>query len=410
MGRPSSRDRLLEAACQLYISQGIQETTTKQIAELADVNEVTLFRQFGSKHGLLLDLLERADIFEQLRQVLAAEVDSPSPESPPSAARAVQRYAIVLLDLLDRGPEFVRSVIGESGRFPDKNCQALGRGLAQLNRMATQYLATALPADMGLDASDIQRLARLLNCTILGYAVLEFTSDAHNLWSDREAFLAELVEEIVLPMQYSLAPPLERGVSAGTEAIVADLPAKLVKDIFQRAKKRGLQDYALVYVVFSTGVSAAEIAALERWHYINDPPQHLLQVTQGVVRQVPMNQWVMGQKYGSTGRNPLSQWLNSRKDDWQAVFGLEEGAPATAADIRRRWGAIVEGLLTPQGVLPTLEQARQTWYVDMLMRGVALEDLELLSEVNAEALQPYARRAAEKAALERAMKLDTKPD
>ena len=254
-------------------------------------------------------------------------------------------------------------------------------------------------------------MARLLNCMVLGYAVLEFTSDAHNLWSDREAFLKE-VGSLFAHKQELLAGEEDSGTEIALVAkpVVADLPAKLVKDIFQRAKKRGLQDFALAYVVFSTGVSAAEMAALERWHYINDPPQHLIQVTQGAVRQVPMNQWVMGQKYGSTSRNPLTQWINSRKDDWQAVFWLEEGTPATAADIRRRWQAIVEGLLTPQGVPPTLDHARQTWYVDMLMRGVALEDLELLAEVDAEALQPYARRAVEKAALERAMKLDTKPE
>ena len=157
-------------------------------------------------------------------------------------------------------------------------------------------------------------------------------------------------------------------------------------------------------------MSAAEIASLERWHYINNPPQHLLQVTQGAVRQVPMNRWVMGQKYGSDARNPLTQWLNSRKDDWQALFFVGDGNPASADDIQTRWQAIVEGLLTPQGTAPTLQQARQTWYVDMLGRGVSVEDLELLTDLTAEELQPYAKRAAEKAALERAMSLDIKPD
>ena len=115
-----------------------------------------------------------------------------------------------------------------------------------------------------------------------------------------------------------------------------------------------------------------------------------------------------GLKYGSASRNPLSQWLNSRKDDWQTIFWLEEGTPATAIDIQNRWTAIVEGLLTPQGMVPAIDHARQTWYVDMLMRGVTVEDLVVLSEVDREALQPYAKRAVEKAALERAMQLDGK--
>ena len=56
--RTSSRARLINAALELFTSQGVTETTTRQIAELAQVNEVTLFRQFGNKQGLLLAVIE----------------------------------------------------------------------------------------------------------------------------------------------------------------------------------------------------------------------------------------------------------------------------------------------------------------------------------------------------------------
>ena len=51
MSRPPTRDRLIQAALSLFVSQGIAETTTKEIAEQAEVNEVTLFRHFGNKYG-----------------------------------------------------------------------------------------------------------------------------------------------------------------------------------------------------------------------------------------------------------------------------------------------------------------------------------------------------------------------
>jgi AcrR family transcriptional regulator len=50
----STRQRLINAALELFSSQGVTETTTRQIAELAQVNEVTLFRQFGNKQGIAL--------------------------------------------------------------------------------------------------------------------------------------------------------------------------------------------------------------------------------------------------------------------------------------------------------------------------------------------------------------------
>ena len=61
----SSRERIVGSALSLFAQQGITATTTKQIAEQADVNEVTLFRQFGSKQGLLLAVLKEAPILEK---------------------------------------------------------------------------------------------------------------------------------------------------------------------------------------------------------------------------------------------------------------------------------------------------------------------------------------------------------
>jgi AcrR family transcriptional regulator len=46
--------------------KALPETTTRQIAELAQVNEVTLFRQFGSKQGLLLAVIEDSAVFTHL--------------------------------------------------------------------------------------------------------------------------------------------------------------------------------------------------------------------------------------------------------------------------------------------------------------------------------------------------------
>ncbi len=52
------RGRLLAAARHLFISQGFDSTTTKQISEQAGVSEGILFHQFGSKVGLLKALIE----------------------------------------------------------------------------------------------------------------------------------------------------------------------------------------------------------------------------------------------------------------------------------------------------------------------------------------------------------------
>jgi AcrR family transcriptional regulator len=43
------RARILQAARELFLDQGFQATTTKQICERADVSEPLLFTNFGTK-------------------------------------------------------------------------------------------------------------------------------------------------------------------------------------------------------------------------------------------------------------------------------------------------------------------------------------------------------------------------
>ncbi len=66
--------RILTAAADLFAVQGYGLTTTRAIAQRAGVNEVTLFRRFGSKAGVLQRLTEQ--IAEQTAGTVASGLDS----------------------------------------------------------------------------------------------------------------------------------------------------------------------------------------------------------------------------------------------------------------------------------------------------------------------------------------------
>jgi len=52
------RDKLLDAAAQVYARTGYRGATTRRIAQQAGVNEITLFRHFGSKQALIQAVLD----------------------------------------------------------------------------------------------------------------------------------------------------------------------------------------------------------------------------------------------------------------------------------------------------------------------------------------------------------------
>ncbi len=402
----STRQRLIQAALELFTAQGVSATTTRQIAEKAEVNEVTLFRNFGNKHGLLLAVLEESAAFKNLGESLVRRATPPG-----NVYQALKDYASDTLHTLERVPEFVRSVVGEADQFPAENRRALGRGVTEANRYVAQYLATIIQQGHLNTYLPAEKLASLLNGMILGYAVIEFTSEFHELWEDRDDFLENLVE---LFLHGAMSSPAESANNCLQKSVmpteIADLPANLVHAIVQQAKNSGVRDYALAYVLFGAGLSTSEIISLERSHQIYDTQGYLLQITiPGIVRQVPVNQWILGKRYGSYTNNPLIKYVKSRKDTQTAMFLNETGQAISESELQTRWQTWSQGLLAPQGQPPVIAQAQQTWRVEMLMRGISLENLSILTGCDRAQLQPYARRAKEKAALEQATRLDHKP-
>ena len=401
----STRQRLINAALELFATQGVTETTTRQIAELAQVNEVTLFRHFGNKHGLLLAVISESPVFKDLSESLNKQVNQTS-----NVYEALKNYASDRLDALEQVPDLILSVVGEARQYPVENRQVLGKGLTQANLYVAEYLATVLER-AGLHSKiPIEKLALLLNSLLLGYTVLKLTTEFHQ-WQNRDEFLENLVELFLNQATNPLVPTL--GLGTGENRLiftqkVVDLPANLVHLILQRAKKSGVRDYALIYILFGAGLTPKEIVNLERSHHINDANQNILQITQGTLRQVPVNQWILGKRYGSYTRNPLNHWLKSRKDDYAALFIDDAGVPISEVEIRECWRVLTEGLLTPEGQVPAIEQTQQTWCVEMLMKGMQLEELSILTGWNLTKLQPFALRAKEKLALEQAIRLDQK--
>ncbi len=400
--RNLNRQKIIQAAIELFGSQGVSETTTKQIAELAQVNEVTLFRQFGNKHGLLLAVIEDADVFAQLGQSLTTEL-------PPASnlAEMLRTYANTCLQALEQTPAVIRSLVGESGQYSTENRQGLGRSFDRANRRVAKYLKTNIGESQADLQLPIEQLTSLLHTLLFGYATIELTSEFHGLWRDRTDFLDRVVALFLAGAVAGNTQQLAITNPSENSAIQSELPEPIVHQILQQAKKHSLQAYALVYVLFGTGLSASEVVLLTRSNYLSSSDRQLLQITHGAVRQVPVNQWILGKRYGSYLKNPLTQWLRSRKDPNPALFINTDGTAFTAADLHQLWQRSIDEILAPTGAPPAIEQAQATWCVEMMMRGLSIEAMQVLTGCKASQLEPYAIRAKELTVLAQAFEVDT---
>lgn len=71
---PDTHQRILLAAARIFGEQGYAGATTRAVAEAADVNEVTLFRHFGSKKNLMQAVIAEFSAVPGLDAAMAGQI------------------------------------------------------------------------------------------------------------------------------------------------------------------------------------------------------------------------------------------------------------------------------------------------------------------------------------------------
>jgi AcrR family transcriptional regulator len=119
-----NRARILDAAARVYAEFGYRGATTRRIAVAAGVNEVTLFRTFGSKAAL---------IDEAVRCCAASAVSGRAalPDFPVDPERELIEWASAMLAHMRETRSLMRKSMSELEERPDMApCMAAGVSLA----------------------------------------------------------------------------------------------------------------------------------------------------------------------------------------------------------------------------------------------------------------------------------------
>ena len=103
------RDQLLDAAARLYAEAGYRGATTRRIAVQAGVNEVTLFRHFGSKDALMREAIARAG---------HSAVTELLPQAPRDPFRELRDWAKAHIAELRERRSLIRTCMGEIEEHP----------------------------------------------------------------------------------------------------------------------------------------------------------------------------------------------------------------------------------------------------------------------------------------------------
>jgi AcrR family transcriptional regulator len=69
-----TRQRLLQAAARIFAEKGYSGATTRAIAEAAGLSELTLFRHFGSKKNLFMNVVQHGSALPGMQAALSGEI------------------------------------------------------------------------------------------------------------------------------------------------------------------------------------------------------------------------------------------------------------------------------------------------------------------------------------------------
>lgn len=126
----STDRRILDAALLVIEEAGIRGATMRRIADEAGVNEVTLFRRYGSKERLLLTALQRRGDQEPVYGL---------PLTPKDPVGELEAWALAHLNWLVHARPLLRSAMNEQEAHPEV-CSSAQEGPMRVAAELVRYL------------------------------------------------------------------------------------------------------------------------------------------------------------------------------------------------------------------------------------------------------------------------------
>jgi AcrR family transcriptional regulator len=166
-------ERIMTAASELFAEHGVDDVTTQQIADKADIGTGTLFLYAKTKGELLL-LVQNAQYAAALERGRAAA------EGIPDVLDAVLSIVQPIVECnrsqIDNGRTYLREMV-----FGDPEEPHHGEALA-IAGQTEEAIATVLGRDKRFGASDAATLARVVS----GVMFLSMAASVNVAWSNEE--------------------------------------------------------------------------------------------------------------------------------------------------------------------------------------------------------------------------------
>lgn len=183
-----TRQRIIAAAVEIGSRVGYAQATTKSIAEAAGVNEVTLFRHFGTKEKLFSQAVEQYGapaLVQSIKEQLSGDY-----------REDLVVFGQAVLSVLLERREILQLMLCESANIPEVRT-VLARNPQELRRMLARYLEAQMAKGI-VTESHSEMLAQAFMGMFFAYAIsLNILESAVDPPVSSEEFVEECVDVFI---------------------------------------------------------------------------------------------------------------------------------------------------------------------------------------------------------------------
>lgn len=165
---PEKKEAILEGAMQEFLKQGYAAASMDRIATAAGVSKATVYNHFQDKENLFTALVER--FVQKKFQTIFGPLDSQVFQGEPKVVlRQLATNVLNMASCEGRFLNFMRLVIGESGRFP-----ALARAfISNVEKSAFQKICQYLASHSELALTDVEATARIFIGALVHFIIVQ---------------------------------------------------------------------------------------------------------------------------------------------------------------------------------------------------------------------------------------------
>lgn len=183
-----TKERIIQAAAQLFSERGYTGATTRAIAAAAGVNEVTLFRHFGSKQALFQAVIGQTSVMAGLA-VLEEQLTG-------DYRQDLTQIGQHFLAATNRNRKAILMSMCEVQRQPEIR-GPVAQPLAHQRRMLGQYLCGQIVRGVVRDLPDPELAAQAFLGMLFAYSISQLLADPAAPQPADEDVVAQMVDIFV---------------------------------------------------------------------------------------------------------------------------------------------------------------------------------------------------------------------